>query len=288
MGGHMMVVCVQASKNTDLSRLAKDVRGMGTGLIIGNFRDKMSCEYVASELRRQLKVTNEAGEPAVEQLYQVTSMHSYCYREGQMWPVMLAGRCRSIKQVKIDRIVTTPDYGAVFVFQVDFNNMVCGQSHMRVAIHHKMYTDYMCNPPYDWVAIASMLETSSVRIIAGDLKPPPHDPLIAAVDRICATHTVVFERKNSSPVCFLGDIGKFTGTIEKVMEDHTRRKTNTMAFIPEVKGKTPHTVIPGVSKSFFALHGNRCIRSHIALKDRQASRNEKRQTKQNEVNPEDL
>ena len=72
------------------------------------------------------------------------------------------------------------------------------------------------------------------------------------------------------------------------MRDRRKGKTNTMAFIPEVKGKTPQVSIKGVSKSFFGLHGNRCIRSNAKMKERQATRNEKRQTKPNEVNPDDL
>ena len=126
-----------------------------------------------------------------------------------------------------------------------------------------------------------------MRFVAGHLKKKDA-PLIAALKGRCATRTVVFEQHNLHPVCFLGDFQRFTGAYSKVRKAEFEGKTSTMPAIPEVKGKTPEVVIEGVSKSFFALHGNRCIRSHIALKDRQASRNEKRQTKQNEVNPDDL
>ena len=61
-----------------------------------------------------------------------------------------------------------------------------------------------------------------------------------------------------------------------------------MAVIPEVKGKTPQVLIKGVSKSFFGLHGSRSIRSDAKIKERQATRNERRQTKQNEVDDADL
>jgi hypothetical protein len=287
MEGNMMVVCVQAAKESDLLGLAKDVRSMASSLIIGTFHDIEKCEMVACQLLRQQKVRNGEGQQ-LEQEFDVVNKYSCTERPGQRWPVLLAARKSAIKQIRIDTIVSTPHCGAVFVFQVDFKNMVCGQSHMRLAIHHESYRDYMCYQMYTWAGIAWTLENSSVRLLAGHLYQPPHDPLIATLKEYCPVHTVWFEPTNSSPVCFLGDIGKFTGTLSHVMRDRRQGKTNTMAFIPEVKGKTPLVSIPGVSKSFFGFHGKRCIRSNAALKGRQASRNEKRQTKTKQVNPDDI
>ena len=258
---------------------------MASSLIIGTFHDIEKCDMVACQLLRQQKVRNVEG---LEREFDVVHQYSCTERPGQRWPVFLAARKSAIRHIKIDTILSTPHCGAVFIYQVDFKNIVCGQSHMRLAIHHASYRDYMCHHMCTWDGLAWTLENSSVRVLAGHLYPPQQDPLIATLKRYCPVHTVWFEPTNSSPVCFLGDIGRFTGTISHVMRDRRQEKTNTMAFIPEVKGKTPLVSIPGVCKSFFGFHGNRCIRSKAALKGRQASRNEKRQTKPKPVNPEDI
>ena len=135
----------------------------------------------------------------------------------------MAARTSAIKGISVDCIVQTPEFGTLWVFQVDFRKLVCGQSHMRVAVFQQFYTDAYTFKCLTWEQIAATLDHRTVRILAGQLKPPD-DPLIAALKGICATNTVVFEHKNSNPVCFLGDIGRFTGTISNVMQDRLEGK----------------------------------------------------------------
>ena len=123
-----------------------------------------------SMILRKQKVRNGEGQQREEQQFDVVNKYSCTERPGQRWPVFLAARKSAIKQIEIDTILSTPHCGAVFIYQVDFKNMVCGQSHMRLAILHKRYNDAWCYPCYSWAQIAELLEYKTVRILAGQLK----------------------------------------------------------------------------------------------------------------------
>ena len=143
---------------------------------------------------------------------------------------------------------------------------------MRFAILHEPFWDSQWYPPFDWSQVADMLDHKAVRFVTGHLKPKG-DPLIAALKGRCATRTVVFEQHNLHPVCFLGAVGKTTGTIFDEKIEHCDGKINTMAAIPEVKGKPTKIQIDGVSKCLFALHGTNCIRSDERTQARKAKHN---------------
>ena len=287
MTGNIMVVCVQCAMNSRYWDVPTDVRTMGAGLIIGNFHDIVKCDLVACQLRRQQKVTNGEGRVYLEEPFWVLNKSSHTILAGQRWPVLIAARKTATKQIVPDYFARTPDGGAVYVFQCDFKKLVCGQSHMRFAILQQPFWESTWYKTFEWSQVADMLDHKTVRFVTGHLKPKG-DPLIAALKGRCATRTVVFEHHNLHPVCFLGAVGKTTGTIFDVKYEHCDGKINTMAAIPEVKGKTPQVLIRGVSKFFFGLHGSRCIRSDAKIKERQATRNERRPTKQNVVDEDDI
>ena len=153
---------------------------------------------------------------------------------------------------------------------------------MRFAILHEPFWDSQWYEPFDWSQVADMLDHKTVRFVTGHLKPKG-DPLIAALKGRCATRTVVFEQHNLHPVCCLGGVGKTTGTIFDISHEHCEGKINTMAVIPEFRGKRTKIQIPGVSKCVFGLHGSQCIRSDAKIRERQAKRNQTRRTKKWEI-----
>ena len=237
------------------------------------------CEWVGKQLiLEKQKVTNGEGRVYLEEPFWVLNKSSHGIHPGQRWPVLVAARKTATKQIVPDYFARTPDGGAVYVFQCDFKKLVCGQSHMRFAILQQPFWESYAYETFEWSQVADMLEYKTVRFVAGHLKNKD-DPLIAALKGRCATRTVVFEQHNLHPVCFLGAVGKTTGTIFDLKYERCDGEINTMAEIPEVKGKPTQILIEGVSKCFFGLHGSQSIRSDSAIKARQAKHIQARLTK---------